>query len=359
MAAQPSSSLRHHKPMPSLLQDLRIPIVQAPMGGGPSTPELAAAVSGAGGLGFLAAGYKSAGALATEIGATRRLTDCFGVNLFVPGPRSEPPRFRSYVEELKEAVAGRAEVGEARWSDDDWEAKLELLRREPVPVVSFTFGCPQPEVFASLKAAGTETWMTVTNPAEARTAAAAGADALVAQGHEAGAHQGTFDDAEAGEALGLLALLQLLTAETELPLIASGGIATGAGVAAVLSAGARGAQLGTAFLLCPEAGTSETHRQAIAAGGGTELTRAFTGRRARGIANRFLREHRDAPSAYPEIHYVTAPIRAAARERGDAEDLNLWAGQAHALAREEPAADIVARLDAEARQALETAQRWL
>jgi len=343
--------------MSSLLQDLSVPIIQAPMGGGPSTPELTAAVSGAGGLGFLAAGYKSIDALAAEIEATRPLTDRFGVNLFVPGSRAEPQRFGPYVEGLRQSLPGRVTVGEPRWSDDDWEAKLELLQQEPVPVVSFTFGCPEAEVFASLRAAGTETWMTVTDPAEARAAAVAGADALIAQGHEAGAHQGSFDDAGAGEPFGLLALLQLLAAETELPLIASGGIATGAGVAAVLAAGARAAQLGTAFLLCPEAGTSEPHRQAIAAGGATELTRAFTGRRARGIANRFLREHRDAPSAYPEIHYATAPIRAAARERGDAEELNLWAGQAHALAREEPAAKVVARLDAEARQALEAALR--
>lgn len=249
-------------------------------------------------------------------------------------------------------------MGEPRWSDDEWEAKLDLLRSAPVPVVSFTFGCPAPEVLASLKAVETEVWLTVTTPTEARAAAEAGAEALIAQGHEAGAHQGTFDDAGAGEALGLLALLQLLAAaETDLPLIASGGIASGAGVAAVLAAGAGAAQIGTAFMLCPEAGTSEPHRKAIREGGSTELTRAFTGRRARGIANRFLREHRDAPSAYPEIHYATSPIRAAARERGDADELNLWAGQVHALAREEPAADVVARLDAEARQALEAALR--
>jgi nitronate monooxygenase len=340
----------------SLLHDLRARIVQAPMGGGPSTPELAAAVAGAGGLGFLAAGYKSAEALASELEATREVADRFGVNLFVPGPRSEPDRYGAYVEGLKESAAG-AGVGEPRWSDDEWEAKLKLLRREPVAAVSFAFGCPSAEVVEGVKETGAEAWVTVTTPEEARQAAAAGADALIVQGHEAGAHQGSFDDASAGEAFGLLALLQLVAAETDLPLVASGGIATGAGLAAVLAAGAAAAQIGTAFLLCPEAGTSEPHREALRAGGATEITRAFTGRRARGIVNRFLAEHRDAPSAYPEIHYATAPIRAAARERGDGEDLNLWAGQAHALAREEPAADVVARLAAEARQALEAALR--
>jgi nitronate monooxygenase len=341
--------------MPSaLLDDLARPIVQAPMGGGPSTPELAAAVAGAGGLGFLAAGYKSAAALGEEIAATRRLTDRFGVNLFAPGPQADLDRYGAYVQGLKEATP---EAGEPRWSDDEWEAKLQLLREEPVAAISFTFGCPPAEVLAEVKATGAEAWLTVTTPEEARQAAAVSADALIVQGHEAGAHQGTFDDAGAGEAFGLLALLQLVAAETDLPLVATGGIATGAGLAAVLAAGATAAQIGTAFLLCPEAGTSEPYRRALREGGPTELTRAFTGRRARGIANRFLREHRGAPSAYPEIHYATAPIRAAARERGDAEDLNLWAGQAHALAREEPAAEVVARLDAEARQALEAALR--
>jgi nitronate monooxygenase len=339
-----------------LLKDLERPVIQAPMGGGPSTPELAAAVAGAGGLGFLAAGYKSAEDLALQVQATRELTDRFGVNLFVPGPRAEPERYSSYVEGLKDA-APDSEVGEPRWSDDEWEAKLELLRREPVAVVSFTFGCPSPEVVQGIRATGAEAWLTVTTPQEARLATAAGADALILQGHEAGAHQGAFDDDGAREAFGLLPLLQLAGAESDLPLVASGGIATGAGLAAVLAAGASAAQIGTAFLLCPEAGTSEPHRRAIREGGPTELTRAFTGRRARGIANRFLREHRDAPSAYPEIHYATAPIRAAARTRGDREELNLWAGQALALAREEPAAAVVARLDDEARQAFEAAAR--
>jgi nitronate monooxygenase len=341
-----------------LLESLARPIVQAPMGGGPSTPELAAAVSGAGGLGFLAAGYKSVEALADDIEATRRLTNRFGVNLFVPGPRAERERFEPYLEQLHaDAERSGVEVGEARWSDDDWEAKLELLRQEPVSVVSFTFGYPDAAVIAGLKEAGSETWVTVTTPQETCQAEAAGADALIVQGHEAGAHQGTFDDAGAGEAYGLLALLQLVAAETELPLVASGGIAAGAGLAAVLAAGASAAQIGTAFMLCPEAGTAEPHRRAIASEGPTALTRAFTGRRARGIVNRFLREHSDAPSAYPEVHYATAPIRAAARERGDAEEINLWAGQAHALAREEPAAEVVARLDREARQALAAAAR--
>jgi nitronate monooxygenase len=198
-------------------------------------------------------------------------------------------------------------------------------------------------------------WVTVTTPAEARTAVEAGTDALVVQGAEAGGHRGSFDDAAPGT-IGLLALLQLVTAETDLPLIATGGIMSGAGIAAVLVAGAAAAQLGSALLLTPEAGTSTPHREHVGREGETALTRAFSGRTARGIVNRFQREHdADAPSAYPEIHHLTAPLRAAARERGDAEAINLWAGQAHPLARTQPAGELVRMLAAEARAALRAA----
>ena len=197
-----------------------------------------------------------------------------------------------------------------------------------VPVVSFTFGCPSP---AELEASA-RTWVTVTTPAEAREAAAAGADALVVQGVEAGGHRGTFDDEAPGE-IGLLALIQLVRAAVDLPLVATGGIATGHAIAAVLAAGAAAAQLGTAFMLCDEAATAPAHREAIAAEGDTALTRAFTGRTARGVVNRWMLEHEaHAPHAYPDVHHLTAKIRAAAREQGDADGFHLWAGQAHELA---------------------------
>jgi nitronate monooxygenase len=147
-------------------------------------------------------------------------------------------------------------------------------------------------------------------------------------------------------------------AAVALPLVASGGIATGRALAAVLSAGAAAAQIGTAFMLAPEAGTNAAHRAALASSGRTVLTRAFTGRLARGIANEFIAEHEQrAPLAYPEVHYLTAPMRRDARERGDAERINLWAGEAHELAVERPAGDTVRALTAEARSALESALR--
>jgi nitronate monooxygenase len=318
------------------------------MGGGPTTPELVTAVSGAGGFGFLAAGYRSAEDVGAEMRAMQEGLR-YGVNLFVPGPRADPAEYLAYVEALGEGA------GQPRWSDDEWEGKLELLERQPVAAVSFTFGAPSAEEVGRLREVGSECWQTVTNVAEAEQAVAVGADALIAQGYEAGAHQGTYDLLSEEEPYGLLALLQLLRAETELPLVASGGIGSGAGVAACLAAGAGAVQLGTAFMLCPEAGTTPAHREALKERRPTRLTRAFTGRRARGAVNQFLSEHEDAPAAYPEVHYATAPIRAAARDAGDAEDLNLWAGQAHWLAREEPAATVVERFSREARSALHSA----
>jgi len=324
---------------------------------------LAAAVSSAGGLGFLAAAYKPADVVRDEIEAVRRLTDRpFGVNVFVPSPSpADPASYDAFVGRLaREAARYGVELGEPRWDDDAWQSKLELLEADPVPVASFTFGCPPAEVIARLRSLGTSVWVTVTDVAEAEQAAEAGADALVAQGIEAGAHQGSFVDTDDGPELGLLPLLQLLARTVDLPRIAAGGIATGEAVAAVLCAGARAAQVGTAFMRCPEAGTAEVHRDALAAPTPTRLTRAFTGRRARGLVNRFLTEHGPgAPVAYPEIHHVTAPVRAAARTAGDSGGVNLWAGQAHALASEVPAGELVRSLTAEARAALDDAQRIL
>lgn len=322
--------------------DLDIPIVLAPLAGGSATVELAAAVSDAGGLGFLAAGYRTAADVGEQIGAIgdRR----YGVNVFVPGPAGED--VSAYAERL--AVEGA--VGEPRHEDDDWDAKLALLREVAPPVVSFTFGLPDAEAIAGLRARGSAVWVTVTNAAEGEAAVAAGADALVAQGAEAGGHRGGFTDG--GEAIGTLALLQLLAARTSVPLVAAGGITTGAGLAAVLAAGASAAAIGTGFLRATEAGTHAAHRTALATPRPTALTRAFTGRSARGIVNAFMERHEAAaPSAYPEVHHLTAPRRAEARAAGDAEGFNLWAGQAHELAVEAPAAEIMATLMADARAA--------
>jgi nitronate monooxygenase len=346
-----------------MLEALEVLIVQAPMAGGPSTPALAAAVSEAGGLGFVAAGYKTAAAMARDIEETRsRGEQPFGVNVFAPGGG---PADRALVEAYRrrlepEARRAGVELGAPRFDDDEYEAKLRHLLEHPVAVVSFTFGCPEPSVIGDLRAAGSAVWVTVTDPAEAELAAAAGADAVVVQGVEAGGHRGSFADRPDRVDYGLLALLQLVRRAVALPMVATGGIATGAGVAAALAAGAAAAQVGTAFMRCPEAATSEAHRAALASARPTGLTRAFSGRLARGMVNRMQAEHSaDAPIAYPEIHHVTAPLRAHGRQAGDADLINLWAGEAHALAEARPAAEVVATLAREARAALEHAERRL
>ena len=334
---------------PFTFDALAVPIVQAPMGGGASTPALAAAVSGAGGLGFLAAGYKPLDAVRTDLEELRALLPDgvpFGINVFAPpGHGAGAADVAAYAETLRgEAERGDAALGVPRWDDDRYAEKLDLLCEARVPVVSFTFGCPPAEDVERLQRAGVAVWVTVTTPDEADAASAAGADAVIVQGVEAGGHRGGFDDGAPGE-LGLLALLQLVRATVgdRLPLVATGGIATGRAVAGVLASGAVAAQLGTAFMLCPEAATAPAHRDAIASGRApTALTRAFTGRTARGIVNRFLREHSaDAPSAYPEVHHLTAPVRAAARRRDDADGFHLFAGQAYDLAEPVPAAQLV------------------
>ena len=348
-----------------ILDRLNVPIVLAPLAGGPTTPQLAAAVSEAGGLGFLAAGYLTASALRDRIADARALTQApLGVNVFVPGGSPAAPQVvAAYAASIEaDARAAGVTLGPPRFETDDWEAKLALLTADPLPVTSFTFGCPDPAVITELQAAGSEVWVTVTNPADAQEAASAGADVLVVQGSEAGGHRGSFRDDPAADpgGFGLLALLQLIGARTGLPLVAAGGISTGAAVAAVLAAGARAAQLGTAFLRCPEAGTPEVHRAAVAGPGETAMTRAFSGRLARGIRNSFLDAHsQDAPVAYPEVNHLTAPLRAAGRAAGNPEVVNLWAGQAHELAGDLPAAELVALLALETRQALRAAAgKW-
>lgn len=333
---------------------MKVPIVQAPLAGGASTPLLAAAVAGAGGLGFLAAGYKTADAVADDIRALRSLTsEPFGMNVFAPpGSKCDRDAVLGYAERLRsEAERYGVALGEPSHDDDEFDAKLELVIRERVDVVSFTFGCPSLEVVDRLHEAECHVWVTITSPDEALRARAVGADALVVQGFEAGGHRGYFMDRLDAQDLGLLVLLRLVASRVDLPLVAAGGIVDGASLAAVLCAGAVAAQIGTALMLTPEAGTSAPHRAALRAGGRTELTRAFSGRQARGIVNRFMRDHRDdAPIAYPDVHHLTTPIRAAARKAGDPDAVNLWAGQAHCLVVEAPAAEVVARLAADARE---------
>jgi nitronate monooxygenase len=336
-----------------------LPVVQAPLAGGPSTPALTAAVSGAGGYGFVAGGYLSPGGLRDAIADTRKLTPApFGVNLFAPAAPGDPAEIAAYAAALQpEAERLGVPLGDPRWDDDDYAAKLEIVESARVHLVSFTFGSPSPKVVGGLHRADIRVAVTVTSPREARLAEEAGADLLIVQGTEAGGHQGAFAILEANHRP-LLAALSEIGETSDLPMIATGGLMTGRDAAAALAAGAIAVQLGTALLCTPEAGTSFPYRQALldARYADTIVTRAYSGRFARGLANRFALEHDGhAPQAYPEVHHLTRPLRAAATRAGDTSVPNLWAGTGWRQVRAEPAAAIVARIAREAERAGEPA----
>ncbi|MFJ5234057.1 NAD(P)H-dependent flavin oxidoreductase [Kitasatospora sp. NPDC088391] len=324
--------------------DWAVPLVAAPMAGGASTPALVAAVNRAGGLGFLAAGYRSAAEMLRQVERARELTGRpVGVNLFVPGASGGSAAVAAYREALlPEARRWGVELPAVIPPDrDDWDAKLEALLRRPVEWVSYTFGLPEPAEAAAVRAAGMRQLGTVTSPEEARAATVLGLDALTVQGPEAGGHRGTHRAEDRPGTLPLLPLLAAVREVTDLPVIAAGGLGDGASIAAALRAGAVAAQLGTAYLRTEESGASAAHRRALTALGATTVTRAFTGRPARALRNAFTDAHQDqAPPAYPEVHHLTQPLRAAATRREDLTAMHLWAGTAHRLARAGGAADV-------------------
>jgi nitronate monooxygenase len=327
-----------------------LPIIQAPMAGGPSTPELTAAVSRAGGFGFLAAGYLSPTQLQEQIGALRALSSApFGVNIFCPSMPADLGPVRKYAQLIQpEADRLGVALGEPKWDDDAFADKLEMVGSEHVSLVSFTFGCPDSEIIDRLHAADCRVAVTVTSRQEAEVAEGVGADLLLVQGTEAGGHQAAFLQL-APNVRPLLSLLEDLRDSVRVPMVGSGGIMTGAEGVEVLQRGAIGIQLGTAFLCCPEAGTSATYRRALLEQpySDTIITRAFSGRYARGLANEFARTYGEAaPEAYPEIHHLTRPLRAAATTAGDASTPNLWAGQGWRSVSSDSAEAIVRRIGA-------------
>jgi nitronate monooxygenase len=333
--------------------DIAVPIVGAPMAGGPGTPALAAAVSNAGGLGFIPAGYVSAERFADDIAAARTMTTGpLGVNLFVPQPSvADWIALDYYADELEniaehyQCEVGRPEFGD----DDDWERKLEVVSDVHPELVSFSFGVPPPDVIRRLSAQGLLVMVTVTSRYEAGIAVAAGADSLVVQGPAAGGHRGTFaPDMEPGtESLHDL-IDRIHRAHRDIPIIAAGGLGTAEDVAGVLRRGAVAAQVGTALLLSDEAGTSQAHRTAMKNQlfAKTIVSRAFSGRYARSLENEFIRRlDTVAPLGYPEVNQMTLPIRQAATEREDPDGMTLWAGASFKEARPGPVADIVSKLN--------------
>lgn len=355
--------------MDALLRQLDIesPIIQAPMAG-VSTPAMAAAVCNAGGLGSIGVGAVDAEGTRQMITAVRERTDRpFQVNVFCHQPAQADssleaawlnrlrPEFARYGASPPERLL---EIYRSFLVDD---AKLAVLLAERPAVVSFHFGLPARERVDALRNAGIRLLATATNLAEGQAAAAAGVDAVVAQGFEAGGHRGVFDPAAPDDCLGTVALTRLLANKLDLPVIAAGGIMDGAGIAAALALGAAAAQLGTAFVACPESSADAGYRAVLLgpAASHTVMTTAISGRPGRSLANRFtaLGETVDRKTipAYPIAYDAGKSLHAAAKAAGEFGYGAQWAGQGAPLARALPAAELVARLRIELQQAL---SRW-
>lgn len=332
------------------------PIVQAPMAG-VSTPRLAAAVSNAGGLGSLGIGASTAAQARQMIEETRALTmKPFNVNVFchVPAQR-DPAREAAWLQYLAPMFAEvGAQVPTAldeiykTFLEDD--ATFEVLLELRPAVVSFHFGLPPADRLKALRETGIKTLATATNLQEASLIEQAGIDAIVAQGIEAGGHRGMFDPDVTDERLSTAVLVRLLTQRTKLPVVAAGGIMDGAGIKAALDLGAAAAQLGTAFILCPESAANVSYRENLKSkhAAVTRLTTVLSGRPARGIVNRLIAfgeaEGSPSPAAYPVAYDAAKRLHAAATKLGSHEFAAQWAGQGAPLARELSAEALVRQL---------------
>jgi nitronate monooxygenase len=344
------------------LRDLGIqhPIIQAPMAGGPSTPELVAAVSNAGALGSLGSAYSTPEQIAVDIKKVRALTDNpFNVNLFAGGYTPESPvdaaPMLALLGEIHEALHLPPPTLPA-WPRNSFAEQLQIVLEARPAVFSFTFGIPEPQAMARLKDAGIAIFSTATTVQEGKLLEASGVTAIVAQGAEAGSHRGTFAGPFESAMVPTAELVRSLRAAVSAPIIASGGLMDGRDIAQALARGARAAQLGTAFLACFEAGTSEAYRRAILAArtDTTVITRAFSGRPARGLRNTFITKldgEEKIILPFPLQNALTRPMRTAAAKLGESGYLSLFVGQGVTRARAMSATELVQRLVAEMQQA--------
>lgn len=346
----------------SPLLDSPVPIVAAPMAGGPSNTALARAVAAAGGFPFLAGGYKTEEDLAAEIAEVRTFGVDFGVNLFVPAAdQVDAGAFAAYAEELRSEAAqyGLQLDPETLVDDDRWTGKIALLTADPVPVVSLTFGIPDAVDIAALQRVGTRVLASVTTAAEAVLAREAGVDGLVIQGYAAGGHSAIFDPALMPDNIETSCLVRRVLEAVDLPAIAAGGVDGPEAVRRLLDAGAEAVAVGTLLLRTDEAGTSPTHKSALGdpAFMETTLTRAFTGRPARALRNGFVDRHAETNlNAYPAVHHLTRTLRQVAGKAGDADRLHLWAGTGWRNAQTGSATDVIRHLASGARSTAEPAR---
>ena len=329
---------------------MSIPLIAAPMSGGPTMPAMVSAATQAGGLGLLAAGYKTVDAIEAEIKSVRSEGIPFGVNVFTPNPLPvDPDSYRAYAAIMQREADqfGLSLPREPIEDTDKFDEKIALLLDDPVPMVSFTFGIPPRDVIAALRQANSVVVQTVTTADEAAQARDAGVDMLAVQAAVAGGHSGTLSPRRPLTPVPLVDLVEQIVATVGLPVLAAGGLATPRAVADVIRAGAAAAVVGTVLLRADESGASATHQAALTDPARTEtvLTHAFTGRPARGLRNAFIDAHEaEAPLGYPALHYLTSPLRKAAAAAGKPDYVHLWAGTGYRNATAEPTSDILRRL---------------
>jgi nitronate monooxygenase len=348
---------RHEKPEADMAIDdlFQIPIIQGPMAGGACTPELVAAVSNAGALGSLPCSLLSPATIEAQVARIRTLTDRpFLLNFFVQGtPHPSETEVKDAAELLRPVWSslGWDSLPVPKQWCEDFAAQFETLLRLRPAAVSFTFNILEAVQVERLHGAGILVIGTVTSVAEALAWQAIGADAVVASGVEAGGHRGTFIGRQEDATLSSRELWPAVVAAVDIPVIAAGGIMTGADIKQALQLGARAVQMGTAFLVTDEAATHPAHKARILSGEGrTRLTRSFSGRYARGIENGFMRQMEAVEAQvppYPVQNALTGPIRAAAAKSGDTDLMSMWAGTEFARARQMPAGQLVQLLASE------------
>ena len=335
--------------------ELKHPIIQAPLAGGGDTPELVAAVSNAGGMGFIGAAYLTPEQIISTAAAVRaRTSQPFGINLFAPMPTGgASPNPQAMLAQVAPffAEVGLPSPSLPKSRGATFEEQLAPALESGASAFSFTFGLLPPNAVEAIKTRNMFLMGTATTVEEAIALEKSGVDAVVAQGSEAGGHRGTFSGDFASGMVGSIALVPQIVDAVRIPVIASGGIMDGRGIVAALALGALAVQMGSAFLTCHEAGISDAYKEAIlrAHEDQTRITRAFSGRPARGIVNRFMTEveskvGEDAILPFPVQNALTRPLRTAAAKQGRAEFLSLWSGQGVRLARRQSAADLVDRL---------------
>lgn len=334
----------------TVLAQITYPVIQAPMAGGATTPELIAAVSNSGGLGSLGAGYMAPQQIQDAIHAIRTLTDRpFAVNVFIPEAnetdQAQTAASHTLLQPYREAL-GIAYPPESAVYAESFEEQMSVILTEQIPIVSFTFGILPSVWIEQLKTVGTIIMGTATTVNEAIALEQAGVDVIVAQGSEAGGHRGTFLGPAEEAMIGTMALIPQMVDAVQVPVIAAGSIMDGRGLLAALVLGSSGVQMGTAFLTCPESGVSPFHKAALQENteDTTMITRAFSGKAARGIRNRFSSElypYEDQLPQYPVQNTLTQDIRKAASQQGHPEFMSLWAGQGLRLVQDKSAGDLV------------------